>query len=77
MSDKKYITAEKAKELTNGYEHKLNFTLVDIVYDNGDYAEQVEPGKWIVAYNYFTPTVFLKVEKDMTLTEYYVKEDET
>ena len=76
MSDKKYITPEKAKRLTRGYTHSMNFTLVDIVNNNGDSQKKLHPGRWVIIQNFFMPTVFLKVEKDMTLTEYYVKEDE-
>jgi hypothetical protein len=75
-SEAKYITSKKAKQLTRGYTHNMNFTLVDIVNNNGDSQKKLHPGRWVIIQNFFMPNVFLKIEKDMTLTEYYVKEDE-
>jgi hypothetical protein len=74
MSDTNYISAKKANRLTSGYQHKLNFTMWQIVDSTGENTD-LRPGAWMLIFNYFTPTVFLKVEDDMTLTEYYVKED--
>ena len=72
-NEAKYITSEKAKQLTRAYEHKYNYIYWEIVFDDGDYAEQIEPDKWIVIQHYGARTIFLKVEKDMTLTEYCVE----
>jgi len=77
MSNTNYISAKKAMRLTNGYAHCMNFTYWDIVNNDGDSQNRLQPGRWVIIQNYYMPTVFLKVEKDMTLTEYHVKEDKT
>jgi hypothetical protein len=75
MTDKKYITRTKAERLTRGHINCMNFIYWEIVNNNGDMQLDLKPGRWIVMMHYHARTVFLKVEKDMTLTEYYVKED--
>ena len=75
MSDTKYISEKKAKRLTRGYIHCMNFIYWEIVNNNGDMQLELKPGRWLIMHHYHARTVFLKVEKDMTLTEYNVKED--
>jgi hypothetical protein len=77
VSNTKYITRTKAEELTRGYINCMNFIYWEIVNNKGDMELVLKPGRWIVMKHYLARPVFLKVEKDMTLTEYYVKEDET
>jgi hypothetical protein len=77
MSDNNYISAKKAKRLTRAYEHKYNFIYWEIVDNDGNNQPDLKPGRWVIVQHCMARTAFLKVEKDMTLTEYlYVKEDE-
>lgn len=76
MSDKKYITRKKAERLTRGHINCMNFIYWEIVNNNGDMQFHLKPGRWLIMKHYLARPVLLKVEKDMTLTEYYVKEED-